>query len=256
MGLFHAIILGIIEGVTEFLPISSTGHLILASKLLNIPSSDFLSSFEIAIQGGAILAVLVLYGKYVLLNPGVLKRLLVAFLPAALTGVFLFRLIKHELLNNTPLVLWSLFLGGIFLILFERFHLKGGGKTGGIAVISYRQCFVIGLFQALAVIPGVSRSAATIVGGLLLGVDRRSAVEFSFLLAVPTLMSAAALDLFRSGFQFSSGQLDLIVVGFTTSFIVAVLSIRFFLHFIKNHDFAWFGAYRVALAVFFWWIIV
>ncbi len=255
MNLLHAIILGIVEGLTEFLPISSTGHLILTARLLRIPSSDFLSTFEIAIQAGAILAVLVLYGKMALFNIKILKRITAAFLPTAFIGFFLYKVIKQVLLNNVPVVLISLFVGGIFLIVFERFYDAKRVDTEALENITYKQCVLIGLFQSLAVIPGVSRSAATIVGGLILGINRKVIVEFSFLLALPTLLAATGFDLLKSGYFFPANQWDLLAVGFIVSFFVALLSIKFLIHYIKNHSFTVFGFYRVALAVLFWFMI-
>ena len=255
MTFIHAVILGIVEGLTEFLPVSSTGHLILASRLLKIPATDFLPSFEIAIQTGAISAVLVLYGKSALLNPKILRRLLVAFLPTAVTGFFLYKLIKHLFFNSIPIVLGSLLLGGIFLIVFDRFYDAKKVGTVELENISYRHCFLIGLFQSLAVIPGVSRSAATIIGGLMLGLHRKVIVEFSFLLAVPTLLAAAGFDLLKNGAAFSIRQVDLLAVGLAFSFVTAVLSIKFFLYFVQNRGFTVFGIYRMGLAVLFWLVI-
>src|SRR3989338_7041903 len=248
MTFIHAVILGIVEGLTEFLPVSSTGHLILASRLLKISSTAFLSSFDIAIQVGAILAVLVLYWKSAFMNFKVLKRLCVAFLPTAVVGFLLYKLIKHVFLDSIPVVLGSLFLGGLFLIIFERFY--DARKTGSAELenISYQHCFFIGLFQSLAVIPGVSRSAATIIGGLMLGLDRKVIVEFSFLLAVPTILAATAYDLLRSGNAFSDSQFGLLTAGFAVSFVVAIGAIKFFIRFVKKFSFTLFGVYRIALA--------
>jgi undecaprenyl-diphosphatase len=255
MTLFHAVILGIVEGLTEFLPVSSTGHLILASRFLRIPPSDFLSSFEISIQIGAILAVVVLYGKRYAFNFKVTRRLIAAFLPTALVGFFLYKLIKHVFFNSVPLVIGSLLVGGIVLILFERNYEAKNANTADIENISYAHCFLIGLCQALAVIPGVSRSAATIIGGLALGISRKAIVEFSFLLAVPTLLAATAFDLMNNRHPFSAGQWDLLAAGLVTSFAVAMIGIKFFLYLIKDRGFVLFGAYRIALAVLLWFIV-
>jgi undecaprenyl-diphosphatase len=253
MKLIHAIILGIIEGVTEFLPISSTGHLILASTLLKLSDSNFLKSFEIAIQLGAILSVVVLYRKSLITDRNTLQRVFVAFLPTAVVGLLVYRAIKQFLLGNEMVVLAALFLGGIVLILFEVLHKDKPGAA--VNSISYGQAFLIGLFQSVSVIPGVSRSAATIIGGLALGIERRTIVEFSFLLAVPTMAAATGLDIIKSASNFSTSEFGLLAVGFIISFLVALLSIRFLLSFIKNHSFIPFGIYRILLAVLLWTVL-
>lgn len=255
MSFFDAVLLGIVEGITEFLPISSTGHLILATRLLGIPESDFVKSFHITIQLGAILAVIVLYGKSLLVNRKILSRVAVAFLPTAFLGFILYKVIKHVFLGSEQIVLWSLFLGGVFLILFERFYQKHGGTVGDLEKISYRQSFLIGVFQSLAVVPGVSRAAATIIGGLILGLKRKTIVEFSFLLAIPTMAAAAGYDLMKSAAVFSGGQFSVLLCGFFVSFVLAILGIKFFLHFIVRHDFTSFGVYRVLVALLFWFVI-
>lgn len=253
MTFFHAIILGIIEGITEFLPISSTGHLILASKLLQLPSTEFLKSFEIAIQLGAILAVVVLYWKSFFVKFEILKKIIIAFLPTAALGLIFYKIAKQFLLGSEGVVLWALFLGGVFLIIFELFYREKSGAVEEVEKITWRQAIVIGLFQSVAIIPGVSRAAATIVGGLLFGLKRKTIVEFSFLLAVPTMAAATGLDLLKSGGNFSLGEFGLVAIGFIFSFFTALAAIKFFLNFIKNHSFIFFGVYRVLLALV-WWV--
>ncbi len=252
MSHFHAFILGIVEGITEFLPISSTGHLILAGKLLGIGDGDFAKSFDIAIQLGAILSVVVLYWRSFLVKPEVLKRVMVAFLPTAVIGFALYKLIKKFLLGNTAVVLWAMVLGGIILIVFERFHREDDSAGDAIETLPYGKAALIGVVQALAVIPGVSRSAATIIGGLSMGLKRRTIVEFSFLLAVPTMLAATVLDLFKNASSFSSDQFGALLVGSSTAFVIALLSIRFLMGYIRKHSFAAFGVYRIAAAVVFW----
>lgn len=255
MDFFQAAVLGVVEGVTEFLPISSTGHLILASHILKLSETDFLKSFEIIIQLGAILSVVVLYWRKLLLDREVMMRIAVAFLPAALIGLALYKQIK-ALLGSEAVVLWSLLLGGIALILFERWHKEGEDAREDIAAMPYKTAFSIGLFQALAMIPGVSRSGATIVGGLLLGLKRATIVEFSFLLAVPTMAAATGLDLIKNAGEFSLGQFDFLAVGFVTSFVVALISIRFLLRFIRTNTFVSFGVYRIVVAVLFFLFVL
>jgi len=258
MTALHALIFGIIEGITEFLPISSTGHLILAGKILGLSATDFQKSFDIIIQLGAILAVVVLYAK-TLLKVSVLKKLIVAFIPTGAIGLALYHVVKTYLLGNTNVVLWSLALGGIVLIAFELIHKEPTEPTKDtskdIEAISYGKAFVIGICQSVAIIPGVSRSAATIIGGLALGIDRKTVVEFSFLLAVPTMLAATGLDLVKNAGAFSSSQFDVLAIGFIVSFVVAIASIKLLLGFIRRHDFTPFGIYRVLLAIAFWIII-
>lgn len=285
MNIFDAVIYGVVEGITEFLPISSTGHLMLTSFLLKSLQTNFLKSFEIAIQLGAILSVVVLYARRLFVEREVIKRIAVAFLPTAVVGLFLYNVIKGVLLESTQTVLWSLFIGGIVLIIFELVHpLKrfsfskllpvkndtGVGSrnaselTGGkdeddnedIAKIPYLTSFLIGVFQSLAVVPGVSRAAATIVGGLAIGLKRKTIVEFSFLLAVPTMLAATGFDLIKNADTFSVGDFWFLTVGFVTSFLVALLSIKFLLKFIKTHTFISFGIYRILLALLFWIVLL
>ena len=249
MDFMTAAILGIVEGVSEFLPISSTGHLILASHLLGLKHTDFLKSFEIAIQVGAILSVVVLYWRDLLVNPAMIKRVALAFLPTGIIGLTLYKIIKSYLLGASSVVLWALAAGGLFLIVFEYFHREKEDAVDRLEDISYKQAFVIGLFQALAMVPGVSRSASTIVGGLVLGLRRKTIVEFSFLLAVPTMVAATGYDLLKNGAQFSPDQMHFLAIGFVTSFVVALLSIKFLLRFIQTHTFIPFGIYRIVLVI-------
>lgn len=251
MTLLAALLLGIVEGVTEFLPISSTGHLILATQLLTISQSDFTKSFEIIIQLSAILSVVVLYWKS-FLNIEILKRLFVAFLPTGIVGLALYGVIKTYLIGNEAVVLWALFLGGIAIIAFEWWHKEPAGEAEPIAHISYRKSFLVGLFQALSIVPGTSRSAATILGGLFLGLKRKTIVEFSFLLAVPTMLAATGLDLVKNASSFSADEAGILALGFVVSFVVALFSIKFLLSYVRNHSFIAFGIYRIAVAVLFW----
>jgi len=255
MNLLHTFIFGIVEGITEFLPVSSTGHLILTAHTLNIKHTEFLKSFEIAIQLGAILSVVVLYWKTLINGWGIWKRILVAFLPTACIGLILYKIIKKFLLGNSALVLWSLFIGGILLIVFEFFYREKEGACDSMDSISYKQSFCIGLFQSIAVIPGVSRAAATIIGGLFLGLKRKTIVEFSFLLAIPTMLAATALDLVRSANAFNARQFFFLFTGFTVSFAVAAVAVKFLLHFIKKHNFILFGIYRICIAILFWFVL-
>ncbi len=249
MDYLSAIILGVVEGVTEFLPISSTGHLILASSVLGIAQTEFHKTFEIVIQLGAILAVVASYWK-TLLNPEVIKRLLVGFIPTGIIGFGLYTIIKGYLIGNEAVVVWALLLGGIAIIIFELLHKEKEGAES-VTDITYTQAALVGLFQSLAIIPGVSRAAASIVGGLLIGLRRTTIVEFSFLLAVPTMLAASGYDLLKSAGSFVPGEFGLLAAGFLSSFVVALLAIRFLLQYVRRHNFIPFGIYRILLAALF-----
>ena len=252
----HALILGLVEGVTEFLPVSSTGHLILTSSLLGLPPSTFLTSFEIAIQLGAILAVVVLYFKRLMHSPTLLAKVGAAFIPTGIVGFALYHFIKGFLLTQSIVVVIALIAGGILMIIFEAWYRRRPGAKREMDSLSYLDAFWLGLAQALAVIPGVSRSAATILGGLALGLSRTAVVEFSFLLAIPTMVAATAYDLYKSGASFSEANYMLIAVGFVVSFLAALVSIRWLIKFIQTHDFTGFGVYRIVVALLAWWFLL
>jgi undecaprenyl-diphosphatase len=247
VSLLHAIILGIVEGVTEFLPVSSTAHLILASHILRLEETEFVKSFQIIIQFGAILSVVVLYWKK-FWNWDVLLKLAVAFVPTGVIGLTVYRAVKGYLLGNLTVVLFSLLIGGIALIVFERFNKNEMQDEIDFSEITYKRALLIGLFQSIAMIPGVSRSAATIVGGSLIGISKRTIVEFSFMLAVPTMLAASAYDLMKSHVAISDG-IPALAVGFVVSFITAIIAIKSFLSFLKRRDFTFFGWYRIAVAI-------
>ena len=249
MTALHALLLGIVEGLTEFLPVSSTAHLIIVSNLLKLPATEFQKTFEIAIQLGAIFAVCVLYWRTFLRDRDVLMKVLVAFIPTAVVGLLLEKIIKNILFESLRTILGSLFLGGIVIILFEYLHKPRSDAAVAVRNISFPQAFGIGCAQALAVVPGVSRSAATVLGGEALGLTRRAAVDFSFMLAVPSMAAATALDLLHSADAFSSANIGLLAIGFMTCFVVALGTIHWLIGFVKNHSFAPFGVYRVGVAV-------
>jgi undecaprenyl-diphosphatase len=255
MSYWHSIILGIIEGFTEFLPISSTAHLILAGKILSLPRTEFLKSFEIAIQLGAILAVVFLYWRKLVFHWEVAKRVIIAFIPTVLFGFLFYKFVKGYLMENFLMVVWILLLGGIFLIFFEYWYFAKSSHIDSIEKIKYRDCFLIGICQAVAMIPGVSRAAATILGGLFLGIDRKAIVEFSFLLAIPTMFAATGYDLLKSSQVFALRDFGLLAIGFGIAFLAAVLSIKFLLRYIQHNDFRLFGFYRIIIGfifLFFW----
>lgn len=255
MDILHAIILGIIEGLTEFLPVSSTGHLVLASDVLGIEQTEFVKSFEIAIQSGAILAVLALYWKKLFLDLKILKRVMVSFVPTAIIGIILYRTFKDVLLGNETIVVVSLVVVGAIIVLFEV--LVGDRRSSGsdISDMSYKKCFLVGVCQAVSIIPGVSRAGATIIGGMALGFKRETIVRFSFLLAIPTMISATGYDLVQSSPSFTADEFGILAVGFAVSFVVAILAIKVFLKFVQSNNLVSFGAYRIAIGIVFFLIM-
>ncbi|MBP9766140.1 MAG: undecaprenyl-diphosphate phosphatase [Candidatus Pacebacteria bacterium] len=268
MNIFHSIILGIIEGITEFLPISSTGHLILVSSLLKIQNSNSLKSFEIIIQLGAIFAVLTLYLKE-FFNLEVIKKISIAFIPTGIIGLTVYKFIKSHLLGNNLIVVLSLIIGGIFMLIVENFYtrkntnspklddkLKGEEKNNfNIKEISYLQAFYLGLWQSVAMIPGVSRSGATIIGGLLMNLKRETIVKFTFLLAVPTMFAASLLDILKNYKDINENILN-ISIGFIVAFIFALIFIKWLLAYIQKHNFKIFGWYRIIIAIIFLIILI
>lgn len=258
MNLIHVIILSFVEGLTEFLPISSTGHLILVSRIMNLESNSFLKTFEIVIQMGAILAVVTLYFKKFVTSLDIYKKLFVAFIPTAIVGFTLYPLIKDVLLGNSLITLWALFIGGVVIILIEKLLKNSKNpklQESKSVEPTYKQAFIIGTFQSLSVIPGVSRAAATIIGGLLAGLNRTTATEFSFLLAVPTMFVATGYDVWKSREMITQGGMISLFVGTTLSFFFAMISIKFLIGYVKKHDFTVFGVYRIALAILFWLLV-
>ncbi len=249
MNVIDAIILGIVEGLTEFLPISSTGHLIIASKLLGIPQTEFTKSFEIIIQLGAILSVVFLYFNRLKRDFELWKRIFFAFIPTGIVGFLLYKLIKTYLFNPV-IVVYSLFIGGIVIILFE-IYFKKHPPWKRINELKYTQAIVIGLVQSLAVIPGTSRSASSIIGGMLTGLSRKEAVEFSFLLAIPTMFAATGYDILKSGIHISSSGWHLIAIGFIVSFISATVAVKAFIGFVSRFTLEIFGVYRIIAAFVF-----
>ena len=268
MTIFHGFILGIIEGLTEFLPISSTAHMIIAAEWLKIPSSEFLKTFEISIQLGAILAVVILYWKKIFSSWNLIFKIATAFLPTAVIGLLFYKIVKNYLMDNNYVIALALLLGGIILIIFEKYYSKqisGKDLTNSSTrpddiVISYRQAALIGIFQSLAIIPGVSRAAATIIGGLGLGISRKNIIEFSFLLAIPTMLAATGLDLIKNQENLLTLDLNSLIIwliGFIASFLTAIIGVKFFIKFIQKNNFTPFGWYRIifGLIILAWLIL-
>jgi len=247
--IFDAVILGMVEGLSEFLPISSTGHLILASALLKLNQTDTHKVFEVIIQSGAIMAVVYIYRKQLVTSTDLLKKLCFAFLPTGTIGFILYKMVKSFF--QPSLVSYMLIIGGIAFILIEWFIKDRPVAVTTLDEISYRQAFMIGLIQCLSMVPGVSRSGATIMGGLALGISRKEAAEFSFLLALPTMLAATCYDIYKNHAIFSMDDWQNILVGFIASFVFAVLGIKWLLKFITTHTFVPFGYYRIAVGVIF-----
>jgi undecaprenyl-diphosphatase len=250
--LLLVVLLGIVEGLTEYLPVSSTGHLILATELLGFRAEDW-EAFNVAIQPGAILAIVVLYWRtFADVVTGLfrhspdawrfVRNLVVASLPAIVLGLLIGDLIEG-LLGNAVVVAWALIIGGIAILIIER--LVKPRECGGVANLSMRQSTMVGVVQCLAMIPGVSRSGATILGAMSLGVDRKTAAEFSFFLAMPTLSGATAYYLARNGDRVSPEMYGNILIGSAVSFVVALVVVKLFVGLVTRYGFAPFGWYRI-----------
>ena len=260
--LLQAALLGLVEGLTEFLPVSSTGHLILLGDLLGFkgPSGKL---FEIVIQLGAIVAVCWVYRAKLLSTARHLHDqagarhfagvILAAFLPSMVVGVFAYKTIK-EVLFSPVIVSVMLIVGGVAMLLIERF--RPHPRFHAAEEISLKRAFAVGLFQCVAMIPGVSRAAATIMGGMLMGVDRRTATEFSFFLAIPTMIAATVYDLYKNWHDLSSDGILIIAVGFLCAFVTALVVVRTAIGFVGRHGFAPFAIYRIILGSVMLWLLL
>lgn len=240
--------MAIVEGVTEFLPVSSTGHLILTAEILGIAHTEFVKSFEIAIQLGAVLAV-VWETRETLKSLKTMKSLVWAFLPTGILGFIFYKLVKTYLLGNMGVTVVALFVGGIYIIIHE---LKIDSGKLKIEDLNRKNLLFIGLSQAVSMIPGVSRAMTTIFGGMGVGLTRSEATKFSFLLAIPTMAAATGLDLVKSGWSFTGDQWVILTVGFFGSMLTAWMTVRWLIGYVQKHDFTVFGIYRIVLAALFW----
>lgn len=249
MNIFESVVLGAIEGLTEFLPVSSTGHLILASALLGIEQSDFHKAYEVIIQLGSILAIVFLYRDKLFHSIELWKRLIVAFIPTGVLGLLLYKHIKA--LFSADVVAYMLIFGGIIFIVLELLHKEKDESVDAVEKISYKQAVAIGFFQSLAMVPGTSRSGATIIGGLLLGLKRKTAAEFSFLLAVPTMLIATVYDVYKNHHTMQLDNVIVLVVGFVTAFLFAIVAVKGLLAFISRFNFIPFGIYRIIVGIVF-----
>lgn len=263
MDLFETVIIAIVEGLTEFLPVSSTGHMIIAQSLLGVESTPFVKAFTVIIQFGAILSVICLYWKrffypnaesqgksYWRSMFDFYARLVVGVLPAVVLGLAFNDFIESNL-GNVQLVAWMLILGGVFMLFCDRIFNKGSEDTK----LTYKRAFMIGLIQCISMIPGVSRSMSTIVGGMSQRLTRKAAAEFSFFLAVPTMLGATCLEMFKmithgDGSILAQGNnLEMLIIGSVVAFIVAILAIKFFINYVTKYGFAAFGWYRIIVGL-------
>ncbi|WP_163328518.1 undecaprenyl-diphosphate phosphatase [Desulfurobacterium thermolithotrophum] len=249
MNILDAIILGIVEGITEFLPISSTGHMILVSYLLGLKQNSFEKTFEIAIQLGAILAVVSIYREKLTRNIELWKKLIAAFIPTGIIGLTLHHYVE-ELFNPFVVSIALIFWGAVFIVI-ELLYKEKEHHISEPERISYLKAVMLGVFQSLAMIPGTSRSGATIIGGLLLGMKRVAATEFSFLLAIPTMFAATGFEIVKNFKDFTLEGGIVLIVGFVTAFVFAYISVKWLLNFIKTHTFIPFGIYRIVVGFLF-----
>jgi len=241
---FQALILSVVEGLTEFLPVSSTGHMILVEGILGMKSNDFIQAFIINIQFGAILSVVVLYWKRFFQSFSFYYKLFVAFLPAAVIGLLLIHYID-ELLQSVYVVAVMLILGGVVLVFVDKWF-KNPAKD---QTVTYKKALVIGFYQVLSMIPGTSRSAATIIGGMTQKLTKKTAAEFSFFLAVPTMFAASGYKLLENYKSINTGNISLLLFGNVVAFVVAMFAIKSFIRFLTNHGFKLFGYYRIVVGL-------
>jgi undecaprenyl-diphosphatase len=244
MTIIQAIIIAIVEGITEFLPVSSTGHMIIAQSILGVESTDFVKAFTVNIQFGAILSVIVLYWKRFFQSWDFYFKLFIACLPLIIA--FLLEKQIDTMLESVMTVAIALLLGGVLLIFVDRWFDRPENDN---TKLTWKKALIIGFFQIISVIPGVSRSAATIVGGMSQKLSRKAAAEFSFFLAVPTMFAASALKLVGNYKLISADNISLLLIGNVVSFIVAIIAIKSFIAFLTRYGFKWFGYYRIVVGM-------
>lgn len=248
MDIFEAIIIGVIEGFTEFLPISSTGHMIVASEFLGVSQNALIKAYEVIIQFAAILAVMLIYReKMTFKKIDLWQKLFVAFLPLAIVG-FIF---KDEIktLFTVEVVAWMFIAGGLVFLVVEYFYEEKEFHVNDVEKTSYRQALWVGIAQIFSLIPGTSRAGATIIGGLLAGLDRKTSAEFSFLLAIPVMAAVTGYDLLKHYQDFADAEWDAFLAGFAAAFIVAYVTIKLFLAFLQKFTFVAFGIYRILFGI-------
>ena len=248
MDIVQAIIIGIIEGFTEFLPISSTGHMIVASKFLGIEQSAVIKAYEVIIQFAAILAVMLLYrDKINLKEIDLWTKLMAAFLPLAIIGFILKDWVKEIFVIET--VAWMFIVGGIIFIIVEYFHKDEEKESKEVEEVTWFQAMSIGFGQVLSLVPGTSRAGSTIIAGMLSGVNRKASTEFSFLLAIPVMMAVSGYDLLKHYQDFVGADMTAFVVGFVVAFVVAYITIKLFIVFLQRFTFVAFGVYRIIFGI-------
>lgn len=243
MNTLEVIIMAIVEGITEFLPISSTGHMIITQHIMKIEDTEFVRAFMVNIQFGAILSVVFIYWKKLFHSLEIYYKLFIAFLPAVVFGLLLNDVID-ELMSSIVVVAISLILGGFVLLFVDKIFEKNQGKE-----ISYKSAFIVGMFQTLAMIPGVSRSASTIIGGMTRGLSREKSAEFSFLLAIPTMFAASSYKLLKNYTIFDTSHYSMLILGNIIAFVVGFLAVKFFINFLTKHGFKVFGYYRIIIGL-------
>jgi len=249
MTLFDSIILGIVEGLTEFLPVSSTAHLVLASSLLKLKQDDFSTAYDIIIQLAPIFSVMLIYKERLFHSLALWYKLILAFIPTGIVGLFFHKQIEATFSANVAIVL--MIITGIAFIVIELYHDENRCTTAELSQVSYKQAFYIGLFQILALVPGVSRSGSTILGAMLIGLKREVSMSFSFLLAIPTMGAASGYMFLKEYKAFEGSDLSLLAVGFVVSFVVGWLAVKGFLAYVSKYDFKPFGVYLIASALLF-----
>jgi len=248
LDIFQAIIIGIIEGFTEFLPISSTGHMIVASEFLGISQDNLTKAYEVIIQFAAIMAVMLVYrDKLTLKKIDLWQKLLIAFLPLGVVGFIFKDIIKELFTVNTVAIMFII--GGIVFLIVEKFYQEKESHTTDVEEVSYKQAFLVGVAQIFSLIPGTSRAGATIIGGMLLKMDRKTSAEFSFLLAIPVMGAVTAYDLLKHYHEFADANWTAFIIGFVVAFIVAYVTIKLFLVFLQRFTFVAFGIYRIIFGV-------
>jgi len=248
MDIFQAVIIGIIEGFTEFLPISSTGHMIVASKFLGVSENTLTEAYEVIIQFAAILAVMIIFREKMTLSKiDLWKKIFIAFLPLAIVG-FIFK-DQIKMLFNVQTVAWMFIIGGIVFLVMEYFYEEKEYHIKDVEKVSYKQAIGVGIAQIFSLVPGTSRAGATIVGGLLIHLDRETAAEFSFLLAIPVMAAVSGYDLLKHYQDFANANWEAFVIGFIVAFVVAYATIKLFLAFLHRFTFVVFGIYRIVFGV-------
>ena len=250
MTLFESIILGIVEGITEFLPVSSTAHLVLTSELLHVQQNSFTTAFDIIIQLAPIFSVMLIFKERLLQSMDLWFKLIVAFIPTGFVGLFFHKQIEAMFQTNLTLML-MIITGIAFLAIEFWYDKKGGGSSDNLDDITYKEALGVGIFQVFSLVPGVSRSGSTILGAMLLGLSRQNAMNFSFLLAIPTMGAASGYMFLKEYDSFSADTLDLLAVGFVVSAVVGYAAVKAFLSIVAKYSFKPFGVYLIVSALLF-----